>query len=363
MLLVALPTGSAGADEIDALLDTLLAQAPQTTGRPEAARAWKQLAKADADRLPALLAALDRADPLAANWIRTAGETIVERQRQQGGRLPADALETFVRNVRHNPRARRLAYEWLVEADVHATDRLLGDMLDDPSIELRRDAVARRIAEAEDFEKADKKTEALAAYRRALASAADVDQIRRTADRLRRLGEKVDLAQVMGFIVPWKLIGPLDNVGDVGYDTAYRPETEIDLTAEYPGKHGAVRWADFTSTDEMGVVDLNRALGAEKGTVAYATAEFHAAHAQEVEFRMSSGNAVKLWLDGRLIDQHHAYHAGVQLDQYVARAVVQKGRHVILVKVCQNEQKQDWAADWGFALRVCDPGGRAVRGE
>jgi len=265
--------------------------------------------------------------------------------------------------VRHNPRARRLAYEWLVEADVHATDRLLGDMLDDPSIELRRDAVARRIAEAEDFEKADKKTEALAAYRRALASAADVDQIRRTADRLRRLGEKVDLAQVMGFIVPWKLIGPLDNVGDVGYDTAYRPETEIDLTAEYPGKHGAVRWADFTSTDEMGVVDLNRALGAEKGTVAYATAEFHAAHAQEVEFRMSSGNAVKLWLDGRLIDQHHAYHAGVQLDQYVARAVVQKGRHVILVKVCQNEQKQDWAADWGFALRVCDPGGRAVRGE
>jgi hypothetical protein len=75
---------------------------------------------------------------------------------------------------------------------------------------------------------------------------------------------------------------------------------------------------------------------------------------------MGSANAVKLWLNGRLIDQHHAYHSGSAMDQFISGVVLQPGRNVILVKICQNEQTQDWAADWSFQLRVCDPLGRAV---
>jgi len=54
------------------------------------------------------------------------------------------------------------------------------------------------------------------------------------------------------------------------------------------------------------------------------------------------------------------YHSGSQPDQFVNRVVLQPGRNVILVKVCQNEQTQDWAQRWDFQLRVCDETGGAV---
>jgi hypothetical protein len=36
------------------------------------------------------------------------------------------------------------------------------------------------------------------------------------------------------------------------------------------------------------------------------------------------------------------------------------GMNVILLKVCQNEQTEDWAQDWKFQLRVSDSSGAAV---
>jgi len=79
-----------------------------------------------------------------------------------------------------------------------------------------------------------------------------------------------------------------------------------------------------------------------------------------VEFRLTSYNAVKLWLGGKLIDEHNVYHSGSQLDQYVCRAVLQPGRNQILLKICQNAQTQDWARWWAFQLRICDALGGAI---
>ena len=64
--------------------------------------------------------------------------------------LAADrALEKFLVDRRHAPRSRRLAYEWLVRVDPAAADRLLPGMLDDPSLELRRDAVAQLLEQGQ----------------------------------------------------------------------------------------------------------------------------------------------------------------------------------------------------------------------
>jgi hypothetical protein len=37
------------------------------------------------------------------------------------------------------------------------------------------------------------------------------------------------------------------------------------------------------------------------------------------------------------------------------------GENVLLLKVCQNEQDQDWAQRYQFQLRVCDSTGSAVQ--
>ena len=350
-----------GADSWQALLGTLRAAGPEGKGSVEAAAAWRRLVQADADVLPQVLEAIDGADPLAANWLRTAVDAIAERQVRRGGPLPVKRLEAFLLDTGHDPKARRLAYELLCQADPSAPERLLPGMLDDPSLEIRRDAVARLIQRAEGVEKAKGSSQAVRLYWRALTAARDLDQIRLLARRLRQAGQTVDLARHFGFIVRWKLIGPFDNTDRRGLDTAYPPEEEIDFAATYDGKHGPVRWIDYQTSHAYGKVDLNAALVEEKEVVGYAAAEFRSDQRREVQLRLATPNAAKVWLNGQLLARYPIYHAGFQMDQYSVSGTLRAGRNVILVKICQNEQTQDWARDWVFQLRVCDRTGGGIR--
>lgn len=350
---------SAAAD-LDPLLQALRSVGPKGDGNRRAADAWKKLVRADAAELPAILEALDGANPLAANWIRTAVDAIAERQLRGGGRLPSQQLEWFVTDTHHAPRARRLAYEWLRRVDPTAPERLIPKMIEDPSLEMRRDAVARLIDRGDALAKADQADRAVSTYQTALTAARDVDQVRRLTDRLRKLDQTVDLPRHFGFLLRWKVIGPLDNTDEKGFDAVYPPERKIDLQASYTGKNGPVHWVDHTSEDDYGRVDLNKVLTKEKAVLAYALAEFQSDRRREVDIRAQSVNALKVWLNGRLIAQHNVYHSGSQMDQYISRVVLQPGRNVILVKVCQNAITPDWADPWGFSLRVCDQHGTAV---
>lgn len=233
-------------------------------------------------------------------------------------------------------------------------------MLDDPSLEMRGDAVARLIGQSEALEKAGKQDEATAIYRRAFAAARDPEQVNSLADRLKKLGVEVDLARHLGFVTAWHVIGPFDNTGEKGYDVAYPPEREINLAAALEGKKGPVKWIAWSTPDADGKIDFHKSLGEQKGVIAYAATDFISEKKQAVEFKMTSVNALKLWLNGRLVDQHKVYHSGTLLDQYVSRAELEPGRNVLLVKVCQNEQADPWCKVWGFQLRICDRYGTAV---
>jgi hypothetical protein len=177
---------------------------------------------------------------------------------------------------------------------------------------------------------------------------------------LKRLGHPADIAAHMGFITSWHLVGPFDNIADRGWNTAYPPEKEVDLSAEYDGQKGTIGWSTHTTTDEFGLVDLNKALGKHKGAVAYAYVEFDSPREQPVELRLASVTAVKLWLNGKLLDERHIYHSGMEIDQYTSHATLRQGKNTLLVKICQNEQTDGWAQDWKFQLRVCDAIGGAA---
>jgi hypothetical protein len=346
--------------EIEPLLAKLRAVGPSGAGHREAVPAWSELVRADAAQLPQILSGLDGAGPLAANWIRTAVDAIAERQLQSGRSLPAAEFEKFILDKARDPRARRLAYEWLLRVDPSAKERLIPGMLDDPGWEFRRDAVARLIGEAAKHVEAKHTAAAITVYRQALGAARERDQIDLIARRLRSLGQKVDLVRQLGYVVRWKLIGPFDDVGGKGFDAVYPPEREIRFDAQYPGKNGAVGWKDFTCGDDYGTVDLNKGLVEIKEAAGYAATEFFADREREVRLRLTSDNAVKVWLNGAPVASYKIYHAGTQPDQYQDRAVLRPGRNLILVKVCQNELTQDWARAWDFHLRIVDPSGAPV---
>ena len=356
MLLMSLVGATVPAAETDLpqWLAELRAVGPEAAGHRQATAAWERVAAVDASQLPAILAGMDGAGPLAANWIALAAQAVAQRQLQQGGELSAAELERFVSDRTHSPRGRRLAYELLLLIDPKAEQRLLPAMLDDPSTELRRDAVARLLEQALAAEEAGNKQEAISVYRQALHAARDLDQVRLLAQRLRKQGESVDLARQLGYIVHWRLIGPFDNTDRKGFAAVYSPEREIRPEAAYPGKQGEVRWVDFVSEDDSGKIDFFKPFGQHREVVGYAVTEFVASQRGEVELRMSSLNATKLWLNGRLVNEYPVYHSGSQPDQYISRVTLEPGRNRILLKICQNEQTQDWAQRWDFQLRVCD---------
>jgi hypothetical protein len=352
---------AAQSQSVPQLLDTLRKVEREGNGNRAATRAWAELtARAEVNQLPTMLAAMDGADPLAANWIRAAVDALAERQLKRGGQLPLAALEKFLNQKDHNPRARRLAYEWIARADPAAPDRLIPQMLDDPALELRRDAVSRVLSQAAAALAAEKTDLSLDTYRKALAAARDLDQVKVVTEALGKLGHPVDLAHHFGFVVDWKLVGPFSNSQGKGFNTAYSPESAIDLTASYEGSAGTIAWIAHHTDDEYGNVDLNKALGKHMGAAAYAVAEFQSDRPQPAELRLGSTNAVKIWLNGKLLASAESYHANSTMDQYIGRGELVAGRNVIVLKICQNEQAEDWAQDWKFQFRVCDTLGKAI---
>lgn len=349
------------AADLGPLLTTIKAVGKDGSGNPEAAKAWQELSKSGPEAIVIILEALDDADARAANWLRSAVDTIAERELAAGRTLPAAKLEAFLKETKHSPRGRRLAFELLARVDKTAPDRLIPGMLHDPSVELRRDAVARHVKEADQLlDKGDKKA-ALAAYRKVLAGARDPDQVEHIAKQLQSLDAPVDFAGHFGFIQKWLLVAPFDNVKMKGFNAVYQPEQGIDLAATFMGKDGnKVGWKYHASPDGYGVVDLNKVIAKHMGVVGYAYAVVDSPKEQTVHIRAGSNNAVKIWLNGKQIYFREEYHHGMKMDQHATTGVLKQGKNEILIKVCQNEQPDPWAQKWDFQLRVCDSVGGAV---
>src|SRR5262245_45500558 len=163
--------GPSRAGDTDRLLSKIKAVGREGAGNVEASKAWRQLVQLGPGVLIDVLTGMDDADATAANWIRSAADAIAERELNAGRALPAKELEAFVLDTKRNGRARRQAFEWLTRVDKSAPDRLIPGMLDDPSVELRRDAIARAIKEAEPLLKKEDKTEAKARFRKLFDSA------------------------------------------------------------------------------------------------------------------------------------------------------------------------------------------------
>jgi hypothetical protein len=361
--LIACPFGAiaaGGSPDLAPFVLALQKVEPEGKGHREATYAWAKLnEQAGVDDLPTILQGMDDAGPLAANWLRAAVDAIAERH-WQNGNLPTAGFEKFLAETQHDSRARRLAFEWIARVDPTAPDRLIPGMLDDPSLELRRDAVARVLTSAETALADKKESEALASYRKALVSARDLDQVKAITDALEKLGHGVDLAHHYGFVQDWMLVGPFDNRGGKGFDTSYPPETSVDFAAAYESPDGKRAWASHHTDDKLGKVDLNKAIGKHMGVAGYAAAVFLSDRARPIELRMGSTNAIKIWLNGKLLASAEAYHANSAIDQYIGRGELEKGKNVILLKICQNEMTVDWAQDWNFQLRVTDGSGKAV---
>src|SRR6185295_18314681 len=157
----------------------------------------------------------------------------------------------------------------------------------------------------------------------------DLDQVKLIAEKLKSLGEEVDLSRHFGSVREWMLIGPFEAEAPPkktaqipGFAAVFPPETAIDLEREVPGKGSPVRWKEHRSADVFGTVDLNKVLVKQQSAVAYALARIESAGEKAVHIRAGSPNALKIWLNGRLIFEREEYHHGVSMDQHRAEGML-----------------------------------------
>jgi len=341
------------------LLEAIRDVGHQGAGHTKARAAVLKLSQLSAEELPEILTAMNDANPLAVNWLRAIFETVAARGLKEQGELPIAGLREFFDNKTNDHRARRLAYEWMVQAEPALADKIIPISLDDPSPEMRRDAVTQLTNLA--TTKGQSQEEVIALYRKALTGATDADQVDRIIKALEKLDQKVDPVAHYGLVTAWKVIGPFDNVDMKGFDVAYPPEEKVDFAAVCSGQKGEVKWELFTSEESEGKFDIAELTEPHKGAIDYVATEFASDTDQDVEFRLSTANAWKMWVNGELLFAREEYHRGMRFDQYRVRGKLKKGNNLILIKVCQNEQEDSWAQDWSFKFRICDLTGRAIR--
>lgn len=318
-----------------------LATAEPTGGQAKLAGDADLVAAVEPSMLVPCLAAFAEATPGGVNWLSSGLDRAVERL---GEAVPLDELAAFMADASRPAHGRVLAERWLRDRDPERVAALLDGMLDDPALPLRRAAIEKRLAAAKGADDAEQ----VAVHREMLAAARDVDQVQAIAAWLREHGDAVDVSQVLGFVQQWRVSEAFDNVGGIGFAAVYPPEEP----AAAPDTAG---WKDVAAEGDEGAVDLNAAVGTRKGVVAYAVAEVEMPDSRVAQVRIGSPCAVVVWVNGEKVIDREIYHASEAIDQYVGDAAFRAGTNTILVKCCQNEQTDSWAADWKFQLRVCDP--------
>jgi hypothetical protein len=341
----------------------------QGDGTLEGRAAWERLAAGDSGTLLPLLRGMGTANTTGANWLRTAFDRIVDRERKTGKALPLDDLLRFA--AEPDPaagRARRLAIDLVEEARPGTSAKLLAGWLDDP--EFRYEAVAAVISQAQQALKKGAKPDAEQAFRRAFAASRDIAQARAAAAGLEQLGVKMSVATHLGFLMDWQLIGPFDGGGQKGYRLSFPPEQKVDLRAELTGQGGRkLRWVRYRAQEpahasgarHQALVDLRvqEALGDADDAVAYAYTEFAVPKAAMVEMRGAADDSFTVWVNGQRVFGFEEWRNGVRHDRHRFPVALRPGTNTVLVKICQTPAPNP-EPNWEFFLRVVDAGGKGM---
>jgi hypothetical protein len=331
------------------LLDSLRTIESSDASNKQATKTLAQLKSAADLDLISTLKAMKGATPVGRNWLMGLANRLAVKSLPKA----SNDLQRFLEDVSQDGEARYAVFQWLTKSDPSLRAGLLQKMKQDPSPELRYLAVKELIDARPDP----------AELKNILEVARHPEQVTSIIATLKEKGTEVDQAKHFGFLMNWILIGPFDNVGTVHFDKAFSVEADWiagSVKDSYPGKSGDVVWQDETTSNPEGVVDLAAIYKNEKGCIVYAMAEFDSPQAQDAELRLGCINGNKAWLNGKLVISNEVYHSSMQIDQYNEKVKLLAGKNRILVKICQNEQTEQWAQRFAFQLRVSDSTGKAL---
>jgi hypothetical protein len=314
--------------------------------------------------LPILQAWTD--DSTKNNWLRTAFDAIAKAPKAE---LPLAELKAFLADAKRPGSARRVVLATLERHTPGFTPQQLEGWLNDP--EFGADAVEHHQAKAEKLPEVQK----LAAFEKLFTSCRDFDQSQALAKKLTTLGAKPNVWKHLGVIEQWHLVGPFPVSPEDGLVKSFPPESEIDLSKEYPGKTSPLRWTAARTDEADGRIELSKAgVKSDDGSVCYAAAKFALAQPATVELRLSAVDNITAWVNGKkAVERSNDYRSLYRTDRYRATLELPKGNTTILLKLTKtrpDEGQQAAAArggrpgglstKWDFQARLLDDAGSGL---
>lgn len=343
-------------------LDIILQAGPEGVSPIVVRRARDELAERGIEILPQLLAAMDTKNVIAANWLRTIYDPLIDRElAHPHTKWPKDELKAYVNNASRSGRPRELVLALLDKLEPDFRAAWLPTRLDDP--DFRFDAVAAALTNGERAMADKQLDQARIEFRKAFRAARDANQVTQAATQLRQLQEPADVAKQLGLMTTWQLIGPFAAPGKTGFAAEFPPETKVDLQGEYLGQENKpLRWMTHETKDVLGQVNLNEALAACREAVGYAYAEIQVADAGPAQLRCSADDNCSVWLNGEKVFGRDQWLNGTRFDRFVTDIQLAEGKNVLLVKICQGPQHRDPEVpnNWTFQLRLCDRQGLGI---
>lgn len=334
----------------------------QGSGAAEAAQARRELAQRGIEILPPLLVAMDTPNPVAANWYRSVYEEIVARElAKPQAQFPVEFLKDYVSDSQRTGRPRRLVLGLIEKLDPNFKASWLPTRLNDP--EFRFEAVAVAMTAGEQALKSKDQDAAKAHYRKAFEHARDSTQVAQSAAKLKSLNEPANVAQHLGLLVDWWLIGPFDAPGKSGFKATFEPERQVDLKAQYAGKDGAaLQWKRHHETETLGQLNLIKEVGQTAEAVGYAYCEIDVESEQTAQLRCGADDNCSVWLNSEKVFAREQWLNGTRFDRFVSPVKLKAGRNSLLVKVCQGPQHKDPEVpnNWSVQIRLCDEQGRGI---
>ncbi len=359
MLIMPLGLMAKGEEDLGAALKAVCAVEANGVGHESAVEAMKALNAATIDQVPEILKAMDDANEISQNWLRSAVVSAVGR----GGDLPTDKVKEVLDDKSRSSMGRLLAFELLTDGNEGLAAEMIPGFIEDPSLPLRHKAVGALLEKADALSQGES-LDVIGCLGLALKHARDVEQIQSIANKLAKHGVNVDLQSQLGFLPTWNVVGSFDNKDMAGFDVAHGPEEAIgmiDLNAKYKDLEGnETGWKEVATINPVGNVNLNEHIGKVKGATVYALTNFKSLEACDAEIRIGTANATKIWLNGELVMVNEIYHNSNSIDKFSGEVKLKEGDNQIFMKVCQNEQSESWAQDWQFQFRICDETGKPI---
>lgn len=179
-----------------------------------------------------------------------------------------------------------------------------------------------------------------------------------TARTLLRCGRAESARQVadsLGMIRSWFIIGPFDNEQGIGFNEPYPPEEEINLDGEYKGKRRKVKWRRLPFDAPLPIVDLDSMLRPNDQVLAYAVAFVYSPEEQDAALRLGTDEGFKLFFNGKQIEAQNVKRR-FEFDQNVSELHLRKGWNIILLKVTELK------GEWRFCARLTAPDGSPLDG-